>query len=65
MDKFNLNPSETMMVGNDVYEDMIASELGIKTYLITNCLKNTQNLEYNHFEQGSLEEFYKNIVMTD
>ncbi|MDA3932448.1 MAG: HAD family hydrolase [Tenericutes bacterium] len=65
MDKFNLKPSETIMVGNDVYEDMIASELGINTYLITNCLKNTQKLEYNHFEQGSLEEFYKNYVMKD
>jgi len=63
MEKFNLKPSETMMVGNDVYEDMIASELGMRTYLIKDCIKNTYGKKYKHFEQGTLEEFYKKHVL--
>ncbi|MFP4478816.1 MAG: HAD family hydrolase [Candidatus Izemoplasmatales bacterium] len=65
LDKFNLNPSETIMVGNDVYEDMIAAELGMKTYLIKDCLKNTLDKDYKHFEQGTLEDFYRNYLLKD
>jgi FMN phosphatase YigB (HAD superfamily) len=32
------SPYECMMVGNDPFEDLIASKLGLKTYLITNHL---------------------------
>lgn len=32
------SPANCLMVGNDVQEDLVARQLGIKTYLIENCL---------------------------
>lgn len=65
LDAFSLNPKETIMVGNDVEEDMIASTLELKTFLVTDCLKNSNNLPYDHFDQGSLEDFYRKLVKND
>lgn len=61
LDKYHLNPEETMMIGNDVEEDMIAEKLGLKTYLITNCLKNTKGLSTERFDKGTLRDFYQLI----
>lgn len=36
-------PHECMMVGNDPFEDLVASKLGLKTYLITNHLVQRDN----------------------
>lgn len=38
IEKFNIDPKQTFMVGNDAYEDMISEQLGFKTYLVTDCL---------------------------
>lgn len=38
LEKINRNPQECFMVGNDVEEDMIAGQLGIETFLVTNYL---------------------------
>ena len=50
--KIGVEPSQCIMVGNDVGEDMVApSQLGMKTFLLTDCLINkTQKSveEYNH-----------------
>lgn len=51
------DPSECMMVGNDVTEDMCAKNLGMDTYLITDCLINTHDLPTDQFIKGSLEDF--------
>ncbi|MGD9887356.1 MAG: HAD family hydrolase [Bacilli bacterium] len=54
LEKFNLLPSECLMVGNDVEEDMIASQLGIKTFLVTDCLNNRLNKDINLFDHGNM-----------
>jgi len=36
--QLGVGPDECMMVGNSVEEDLVAGELGMKTYLVTNCL---------------------------
>lgn len=38
-------PDECLMVGNDVEEDLVASRLGIKTYLVTDRLINRRGIE--------------------
>lgn len=49
--------SECLMVGNDIKEDMVANEIGIETYLITNNiigdLDDNKNIDY----QGDYVEF--------
>lgn len=61
LEKMNLETHETIMIGNDATEDMIAQELGIQTYLVTDCLKNKNNIDINKFNHGTLEELYKLI----
>lgn len=53
----NKKPEQCMMVGNDAKEDMTASKLGIKTYLLVDCLINLENLDISLFENGDFEDF--------
>lgn len=59
LEKTNKKPSQTMMVGNDVKEDMIVKDLGIQTYLIEDHiigkLGNKEQIDYH----GNYEDFYK------
>lgn len=59
LEKINRNPKECMMVGNDVEEDMVAGELGFKTYLIEDHKiqrgENINNIDY----VGKYQDFYK------
>ena len=54
--RMNLDPEETIMIGNDALEDMVAQGLGIKTFLVTDCLSNKNNIDITQFEHGSLED---------
>ena len=49
---------ECLMVGNDVHEDLIASEVGIRTFLITNHMLNKYNKEIVADYIGNYEAFY-------
>lgn len=59
LEKINKNPNECMMVGNDVEEDLVAAKLGIDTYLITDNIINSQNLDYSMHKNGSFKDFYE------
>lgn len=56
--KCNIKPQDSIMVGNDVDEDMCAEKLGFDTYLITDCIVNRENKEYSQYKSGSFEDFY-------
>lgn len=43
LQKLEANPRECLMVGNDMEEDMVAGELGMETFLLTDCLINREN----------------------
>lgn len=55
--KQNKQPSECLMVGNDVVEDLAAAELGLDTYLVTDCLINPNNTDISAFARGSFADF--------
>lgn len=59
LEKYNLTAQECLMVGNDVDEDMSTYEMGMETYLVTDCLENKHNKDYSKFRQGTFEDFYK------
>ncbi|MCF7923657.1 MAG: HAD family hydrolase [Candidatus Izimaplasma sp.] len=61
MNMFNLIPEETIMIGNDATEDMVAEELGLKTFLVTDCLKNKYDVDINNYQNGTLKELYELI----
>lgn len=56
MDKLNLKADECVMIGNDVAEDMIVNKLGVKTFLLTDCLINKDNEDISKYLHGSFEE---------
>lgn len=56
LDKLNLNSRECLMVGNDVGEDMVAGDLGMHTFLMTDCLINKTGLDISQYPKGGFPE---------
>lgn len=61
LDKLGLQPEECLMVGNDVAEDMVPSTLGMKVFLLTDCMINKENREYSCYPHGSFPELMNYI----
>ncbi|MBR5596226.1 MAG: HAD family hydrolase [Lachnospiraceae bacterium] len=57
LDRHHLKPEECIMVGNDVDEDMIPTrELGMQSFLLTNCLINKKEQDISQFNHGDFED---------
>ena len=50
------------MVGNDVGEDMVAAKLGMKVFLLTDCLINKSDEDISIYPNGSFAELKKYIL---
>ena len=61
LEEFSLDPSECLMVGNDVAEDLSIRSLGVKTYLVTDTMENKKNLPIDAEYMGTLDELLKFI----
>ena len=57
--KLNLKGEECLMVGNDVSEDMIAESLGMKVFLLTDCLLNPDGKDISVYSHGTFEDLEK------
>ncbi len=60
-EKLGLSPEECLMVGNDVRDDMIAETVGMKVFLLTDCLINIKNVDISSYPQGSFKELISYI----
>ncbi len=63
--KTGARAEECLMVGNNVDEDMIASELGMKVFLLTDCLINDHDKDISVYNCGSfneLQEYIKSLM---
>ncbi len=49
-------PENCIMVGNDVGEDMVAADLGMQVFLLTDCLINKANADISAYPQGGFPE---------
>ncbi len=56
LNRLQVSPNECLMVGNDVAEDMIAEQLGMKVFLLTDCLINKNNADISIYPHGSFDE---------
>ncbi len=56
LEQLNVEPQECLMVGNDVSEDMIAEKLGMKVFLLTDCLINKEQKDISVYPSGSFEQ---------
>lgn len=61
LENLSLDPSECLMVGNDVIEDGAAQKLGIKVFLLTDCLINKKGIDINAYPHGGFKELLKYI----
>ena len=59
--KIGCDPAECLMVGNDAQEDMIAESLGMKVFLLTDCLLNRKELDVSRYPQGSFDDLFSYI----
>ena len=56
LEQLHLQPEECLMVGNDVGEDMIAQQLGMKVFLLTDCLINKAGADISQYPNGGFSE---------
>jgi len=54
--KIGCAPEDCLMVGNDVSEDMVAEKLGMKVFLLTDCLINKWDEDLSRWPHGGFEE---------
>lgn len=65
LDKIDLPAEECVMVGNDVGEDMIASQLGMRVFLLTDCVINRVNEDISVYPHGGATELLDFIKSLD
>ncbi len=65
LNELGLAAEECVMVGNDVSEDMIARKLGMKVFLLTDCLINKNNEDIEKYPCGGLDDLaeYLNSIL--
>ncbi|SMC75491.1 HAD family hydrolase [Sporomusa malonica] len=61
-ERIGCRPEECLMVGNDVGEDLAAAKIGMKTYLVTDCLLNSKDIAVKTDYQGTLTELAETIA---
>ena len=61
--RLDVKPEECLMVGNDVGEDMVAEKLGMKVFLLTDCMINKANADISAYPHGSFDDL-KNFLNT-
>lgn len=62
LNKCELQPNQCLMIGNDVEEDMVAKELGMEVYLVTDYLiQRNHQPERNVDWEGSLVQLVQHL----
>ena len=60
-EQLGVKPEECLMVGNDVGEDMVARELGMQVFLLTDCLINQDDTDISVYPHGGYPELLEYI----
>lgn len=53
--RMNLKAEDCLMVGNDVDEDMVASQIGMPVFLLTDCIINRHDQDISAFPYGDFD----------
>jgi FMN phosphatase YigB (HAD superfamily) len=57
--QMKLEAEEALMVGNDVSDDMSAEKLGMKVFLLTDCLINRKGVDISIYPNGNIKDLLK------
>jgi len=60
-EKIGVKPEECIMIGNDVQEDLAASRIGMKTFLVEGYVIDRGEPAYIADDQGTLEQLYNRL----
>lgn len=60
--RLGVDPTKCLMVGNDVSDDMPAAAVGMKVFLLTDCLINTANADISTYPNGGFDELMAYIA---
>lgn len=55
----NVQPEECLMVGNDVAEDMVAETIGMRVFLLTDCVINKNDADISAWPHGDFAELLR------
>ena len=55
LNRMKLAPEDCLMVGNDVGDDMVTKELGMKVFLLTDCLINKTEEDISMYPNGDFD----------
>lgn len=61
LDKIGCAPEECLMVGNDATEDMVAAQMGMQVFLLTDCLLNRTGADISAYPQGDFAALLRYI----
>ena len=61
LQKIGVAPQNCLMVGNDVREDMVAETLGMKLFLLTDCVINKYGVDISRYPNGGFDELIEFI----
>lgn len=56
-----VEPEQCLMVGNDVTEDMIAETVGMKVFLLSDCLINKERKDIDQYKRGGFDQLLEYI----
>lgn len=59
--RLGVNPEQCLMVGNDVTEDMIAETVGMKVFLLSDCLINKERKDIDQYKRGGFDQLLEYI----
>ena len=60
-DQLGIDPTECLMVGNDISDDMPAANIGMKVFLLTDCLIAKEGESVESYPHGSFGELMSYI----
>ncbi|WP_314733398.1 HAD family hydrolase [Anaerobacillus sp. CMMVII] len=61
-DRLEVNPKECIMIGNDKQEDLAASKIGMKTFLVEDYVIDRGEPVYPIDDHGTLEQLHEKLV---
>lgn len=59
--RLGVEPEQCLMVGNDVTEDMVAESIGMRVFLLTDCLINKERKNIAEYPRGSFAQLIQFI----
>ena len=59
LERLGVAPEDCLMVGNDVGDDMVAEELGMQVFLLTDCLINKTDKDLSRYPNGGFDELLR------